>query len=112
MFPAASFTSMAPTSYKNVSPTLKNFNLIVCIEDLLVLWFMYFPYCCSCTLPSGHMTLKIRQVLVEFWSLRHLTLRQCHSDVRFITSYMRPIRYIISTLYSDIVSTNHFTTSC
>ena len=62
--------------------------------------------------PSGHMMLKKRQVLVEFWSLRHLTLRQRHSDVRFITSYIRPIRYIISTLYSDIVSTNQFTTSC
>ena len=53
MFPAASFTSMAPTSYKNVLPTLKNFNLIVCIEDLLVLWFMYFPYWCSCTLNDS-----------------------------------------------------------
>ena len=48
--------------------------------------------------PSGHRMLKKRQVLVEFWSLRHLTLRQRHSDVRFITSYIRPIRYIISTL--------------
>ena len=63
-------------------------------------------------IPSGHMTLKKRQVLVEFWSLRHLTLKQRHSDVRFITSYIRPIRYIISTLYSDIVSTNQLTTSC
>ena len=58
------------------------------------------------------MRLKKRQVLVEFWSVRHLTLRQRHSDARFITSYIRAIRYIISTLYSDIVSTNQFTTSC
>ena len=45
-------------------------------------------------IPSGHMTLKKRQVLVEFWSVRHLTLRQRHSDVRFITSYTSHINVV------------------